>query len=132
MKSKQIIKQSIYSIIGKRIEGVSELEDDTDNLCISFTDDTFIVLEAWEKSTGYSNHSPCISIADYELDETNYILVEAGIVSEEVHEAAIKESDRLYKLQHSKLQDNYKRQRLAALKLEYDKLNDELNASEEK
>jgi hypothetical protein len=82
--------KKMSELIGKTI---SNFHSDGEDVYFTFTDGTFVVLTIHDITEGFGHQKSEINISKYGTDETNSVLVELGIVSEEIHKDACRREE---------------------------------------
>lgn len=109
MKQLFNFKDMVNKTIKKSCSGYSENE-----LWIRFTDDTFIIIRAINRSEGFGQSYEVIEVDEYPADNTEQSLVDLGFITAKEHDYAIEERDKKYELerqQREKEQEEENKQR---------------------
>lgn len=119
---KQIKK--LEELKGKQI---SNLFIYCDELYLKFSDNTFAVLIPKNITEGFGSAKTEVNIEEYDIDKSNKILVENGIISEEEYLEALKKEEELekeleekYKREHQERIEKYELEQLRILKQKYE------------
>jgi hypothetical protein len=116
---------NIEELVGKTI---FDYHLDREDLYLRFTDETFVKIKIFDITEGFGHEKLKIDLCDYsEVDKTDEVLRDLGIISQEEYEEAIK----LEKQQYQKRQEEREKQHQEELKKrelqEYQRLKEKLN-----
>lgn len=122
---KQIFKKE--ELIGKIIKKVYIPEDSYGDVCVRFTDDSFIIFIIENTTVGFGYPSNKISIDESTYGPSSHELVEVGLVSEKEYSKAVEEQENEWKRRSEeaeqklkKMKEEYELTLLNKLKKKYD------------
>jgi hypothetical protein len=119
---KQLFKEK--ELIGKTI---SKTYTNDYGFWVRFSDDSFVVFESIDISSGFEYSRYVIGINKYDKNNTHSELVKLGLITQKEYEIAVEEEDREFELRREKqnrieLEETTKREKelLEKLKSKYD------------
>ena len=119
---KQLFKEK--ELIGKTI---TKTYTNDFGFWVRFSDDSFVMFEATDKTEGYGYTKYFVNICEYKKNNTYSELVKLGIITQKEYEKANEEQEREYELSREKqnrieLEETIKREKelLEKLKNKYD------------
>ncbi len=99
--NKKIMKQLFKEeeLTGKTIAQTIMPKESCGYIFIKFTDNSFVVFDSEDNSTGFSNMGYTLVISDYVIDNTDKNLVTLGLITNEQYESALEEEEKRYEQQ---------------------------------